>query len=146
MPFRNKHPMGTFRRGLAISPFQIPLLAYLCAEGFLVLPQADAMAREFGLQHSWSVWWFALLLIIGSGLATFSRFNANERLEEFSLILVGLAIIVAVGIQVIAKQYSLGDEAAILLGCWFRIRVLRSNRKAEKLAIQIATDSGETTN
>lgn len=146
MSFRTKRSMGTLRRGLAISPFQIPLLAYLFAEGLLLLPGADGLAKELGLQHSWSIWWFAILLIVGAGLATFSRFNANERLEEFSLILVGLAIMIAVGIQVAAKQYSLGDEVAILLGCWFRIRVLRSNRKAEKLAIQIATENGETTN
>jgi len=143
MPFRNKHPMGTFRRGLAISPFQIPLLAYLFAEGLLIMPQADAVAHELGLKHSWSIWNFAIILAIGAGLATFSRFNDNERLEEFSLILVGLAVMIAVGIQVAAHSYNLGDEAAILAGCLLRIRVLRSNRKAEKLAVQIATDEGE---
>jgi hypothetical protein len=137
--------MGAFRRGLTISPFQIPLLAYLFLEGALTATEVPALSRELELEHQWPLWNFVIALIVGAGLATVSRFNANERLEEFGLWLTALAVIIAAGIQVTAHEYSLGDEIAILLGCWLRIRVLRRSRKAERIAIKIATDNeGDT--
>ena len=143
MSIHHKHPMGTFRRGLTISPFQIPIMIWLLFAGLTILPGADKLADQLGLQHSWPIYNFSAVLIVGAGLNTFSRFNGNERLEEFSLWLVGLAVIIAVGIQVSAHTYDLADEAAILAGCLLRIRVLRKSRKAERIAIQIVTDEGE---
>lgn len=148
MSFRQKQPMGAFRRGLTISPFQIPLLAYLFIEGLLTIPAVPVAANELGLDHTWPIWNFVIVLIVGAGLATFSRFNANERLEEFGLWLTSLAVIIAVGIQLAAHQYGLGDEAAIIIGCFLRIHVLRKSRKAERIAVQIQTanhddDEGE---
>lgn len=143
MSLRHKQPMGTFRRGLTISPFQIPIMIWLLFAGLTIMPAADRLAEELGLKHSWPIWNFAALLAVGAGLNTFSRFNANERLEEFSLWLVCLAIIIAVGIQLAVHTYDLADEAAIMAGCLLRIRVLRKSRKAERLAIWIATDDGE---
>jgi hypothetical protein len=145
MSFHRKQPMGTFRRGLTISPFQIPIMIWLFFAGIMVLLGAPELVKQLGLHHSWPVYNFAIILIVGAGLNTFSRFNGNERLEEFSLWLSGLAVIIAVGIQVAAHTYDLADEAAILAGCLLRIRVLRKSRKAERIAIKIATDNeGET--
>lgn len=141
--FRTAKPMGTFRRGLTISPFQIPILAYLFFVGLTAIPSVHQISEELGLHHDWPVWNFVVVLIIGAGLATFSRFNGNERLESFSLYLVSLAIIIAVGIQLAAHQYGLGDEAAILLGCVVRIRVLSRSRKAERVAIDIVDHEGD---
>lgn len=141
MSFRHKQPMGTFRRGMTVSPFQIPLLAYLFVEGVLASFQAHALAQELGLKHDWPIWNFIIVLIVGAGLATFSRFNGNERLESFSLYLVSLAILIAGGIQVAAHQYGLGDELALLIGCVVRIRVLGRSRKAERAAIQIVAEN-----
>ena len=131
--------LGAFRRGLLISPFQIPILAYLFLEGFLTIPAIPQAAEELHVPQ-WSIWNFVVVLIIGAGLATFSRFNSNDRLEEFGLHLTGLAVTIAAIIQIIGHEYTLGDELAILVGCYLRIRVLRRNRKAEKMAIQIVTD------
>jgi hypothetical protein len=145
MSFHRNQPMGTFRRGLTISPFQIPIMIWLFYAGIAVLLSAPKLAEELGLHHSWSIYNFGVILVVGAGLNTFSRFNGNERLEEFSLWLSGLAVIIAVGIQLAAHTYDLADEAAILAGCLLRIRVLRKSRKAERIAIQIATDNeGET--
>lgn len=133
--------MGTFRKGLTISPFQIPLLAYLFLQGILIALSAGPAAEALDVP-SWSIWNFAVALIVGAGLGTFSRFNGNERLEEFSLWLVSLAAILAIGIEVTAKDYGgLGDDLAVLAGCLLRIRVLRKSRRAQKTAIQIATDN-----
>lgn len=131
--------LGAFRRGLLISPFQIPLLAYLCLEGFLTIPAIPQAARELHVP-AWSIWNFVVVLIIGAGLATISRFRENERLEEFGLYLTGLAVVIASIIQIVGHEYTLGDELAILLGCYLRIRVLRRNRVAERKAIRIFTD------
>jgi hypothetical protein len=141
--------MGTFRKGLTTSPFQIPLLVYLCIQGFLIALAVPAYAEALEVP-SWSIWNLAILLIAGGALSTFSRFNGNERLEEFSLWLVVLAAIIAVGIETASQDYAaLGDDVAILLGCVLRIRVLRKGRKAMKTAIEIATNhdnhDGETT-
>jgi hypothetical protein len=137
--------MGTFRKGLTTSPFQIPFLAYLFLQGILIMLSVPGIAH--GLQvPAWSIWNFAIVLTVGSGMATFSRFNGNERLEELSLWLVALAAIIAVGIEGTAKDYGgLGDDIAILLGCLLRIRVLRTSRKAEKVAVEIAIKNGENT-
>jgi uncharacterized membrane protein YhhN len=143
MSFRHKQPMGTFRRGMTVSPFQIPLLAYLFIEGILASTQVHAIAGELGLERDWPVWNFVIVLIVGAGLATFSRFNGNERLESFSLYLVSLAILIAGGIQITAHQYGLGDEIALLIGCAVRIRVLGRSRKAERTAIQIVNENNE---
>lgn len=143
MSFRHKQPMGTFRRGMTVSPFQIPVLAYLFFEGLASAFQVHTLAEELGLHHDWPIWNFVIVLIVGAGLATFSRFNGNERLESFSLYLVSLAIMIAVGIQVSAHQYGLGDELALLIGCVVRIRVLGRSRKAEREAIQIVNNNPE---
>lgn len=142
--YRKTKPMGTFRRGMTISPFQIPILAYLFFVGVTAIPAVHQLSTELGLKHDWPVWNFVVVLIIGAGLATFSRFNGNERLESFSLYLVSLAVIIAVGIQLSAKQYGLGDELAILTGCAVRIRVLSRSRKAERVAIDIVDHERET--
>lgn len=146
MSFRHKQPMGTFRRGMTVSPFQIPLLAYLFLEGLLASTQVPALTDELGLKRDWPVWNFVVVLIVGAGLATFSRFNGNERLESFSLYLVSLALLIAGGIQVSVGEYSVGDELAILIGCAMRIRVLSRSRKAEKVAIEIVNHDDEGDN
>lgn len=132
--------LGAFRRGLLISPFQIPILAYLFFQGFLTIPAIPVVAKELHVPE-WSIWNFVIVIVIGAGLATFSRFKENERQEEFGLHLTALAVTIAAVIQIVGHSYGLGDEIAILIGCYLRIRVLRRNRKAEKVAIQIFTDN-----
>jgi hypothetical protein len=132
--------MSTFRRGLVISPFQIPLLVYLMIEGVLLCLGAPEIAAQLTVPE-WSLWNLGIVLSIGSALATFSRFNDNERLETFGLLLVLLGVGVALGISLVAGDYHLGDEIAIGLGCWFRTRVLSKARKAEKVAIQISEET-----
>lgn len=141
--------MSTFKRGLVISPFQIPLLAYLIIEGILICLGADAAATAVDVP-AWSFWNLGLLLTGGGALATFSRFNDNERLETFGLLLVFLGIGVALGISVATKDYDVGGELAVGLGCLLRIRVLSKARQAERVAIQISgeidnNDAGEKT-
>lgn len=139
MSFRRKQPMGTFRRGLTASPFQIPLLAYLFLGGIATIPGVDELAADLHVPE-WSVWNFVVVLIVGAGLATLSRFTGNERLEEFGLWLTGLAVVISIVIQIAAHEYTLGDEAAVLLGCLLRIRTLRKARKAEHVAVQIVEE------
>jgi hypothetical protein len=140
--------MGTFRKGLTTSPFQIPFLVYLFFQGILIALAGPQYAHELGVP-TWSIYNFAAALIAGGALSTFSRFNGNERLEEFGLWLVVLAGIIAVGIESFSQDYAgLGDDIAIITGCLLRIRVLRKGRKAQKTAIEIVTDNendGETT-
>jgi hypothetical protein len=141
--------MGTFRKGLTTSPFQIPFLVYLFIQGILIALAGPQYAADLEVP-TWSIYNFAAALIAGGAISTFSRFNGNERLEEFGLWLVVLAAMIAVGIETFSKQYAgLGDDIAILLGCLLRIRVLRKGRKAQKVAVQIVTDNdnhdGETT-
>jgi hypothetical protein len=143
MSFHRKQPMGTFRRGLTVSPFQIPIMIWLLYAGITILLGAPVLTKQLELHHSWPIYNFAIILIVGAGLNTFSRFNGNERLEEFSLWLSALAIVIATGIQLTAHTYDLADEAAIFAGCLLRIRVLRKSRKAERLAIQIVTYDNE---
>lgn len=132
--------MGTFMRGLTISPFQIPLLAYLFFQALVFFPQVPAAADQLNVPQ-WSIWNFVVILGLGAGISTFSRFNGSERAEAFGLHLVMLALVVAGGIQIAGHQYGLGDEVAIFLGCWFRSRVLSKSRQAERVAIKIVNDN-----
>lgn len=131
--------MSTFKRGLVISPFQIPLLAYLVIEGILICLGAREAAMAANVPE-WSFWNLGLLLAGGGAVATFSRFNDNERLETFGLLLVLLGIVVALGISVATKDYDIGGELAVGLGCVFRARVLAKARQAEKVAIEISQE------
>lgn len=140
------HPtrLGAFRRGLLTSPFQIPLLVYLTIQGILICLNAHSFADQLGLHSNWGTWSIVnlgVILAIGGGLATFSRFNDNERLESFGLLLLILAVMLSAAISVSAHNYDLGDEVAIGTGCYLRARVLRKARKAQKVAIQINNDN-----
>lgn len=140
---KKKHPlgMGAFKRGLTISPFQIPLLVYLAIQGILICINADKVAELLGDIPTWSVLNLGALLFIGGVLATFSRFNDNERLETFGLLLTLLGLVVGVGIAIVTRRY--GDiigEVAIGLGCWLRARVLLKAQQAEKLAIKLSNN------
>lgn len=137
---RNPLGMGTFKRGLTISPFQIPIMIYLFAQGVLGAIQVKHLAELLQVPD-WTIWNFAGALIIGGGLATFSRFNENERLETVGLLFVILAVIISTGVSLYAHDYTLGDELAIGAGCLIRAWVLGKSRKAEKVAIQISGEN-----
>ena len=135
--------MGTFRRGLTISPFQIPFMIYLFLNGILTMLGAHQVATELHVPE-WSIWNFAGCLIVGGFLATFSRFNENERLETLGLMFVFLAVVIAVCVSLAAHDYNLGDEIAVGSGCLLRGWVLYRARKAEKMAVKIQANEGET--
>lgn len=134
--------MSTFKRGLMSSPFQIPLLMYLAFEGLLLCLSADTLAVQLDVPD-WSIVNLGAVLGIGAFLATLSRFNDNERLETFGLLLVLLGVFISVGVSLVAGDWNLGDEIAIGAGCVIRSWVLGQSRKAEKVAIEI---SGEIAN
>lgn len=143
---KNPIGMGTFKRGMTISPFQIPLMVYLFLEGLLVFFQVHSLAVQLDV-HDWVIWNFAGALVVGAGLATFSRFNENERLETLGLMFIFLAVVISGIVSVYAHDYNLGDELAIGTGCLVRGWVLYRSRKAEKVAIKISgenNDEGET--
>ena len=136
----SKHPAGmsTFKRGLYVSPFQIPLLVYLMVQGVLLCLGAQDVAAQLDVPV-WSILNLGAALTVGGALATFSRFNDNERLETFGLLLVLLGFLVSGGISIAIKEYGqLGGVVAIGAGCVLRARVLGKARQAEKVAIQIS--------
>ena len=135
-------PIHTFKRGLTVSPFQIPLLVYLFLEGLLVVLTTPQIAAEIGMANEqWVIYWFGAALCIGSFIATGARFTDNERWETTGLLLVLLAVILAVIIEVAIGDYlGLMDEIAVGAGAILRIRVLAKARKAQKVAIRIVDE------
>jgi hypothetical protein len=142
LPFRraNHHPtrMGGFRRGLTISPFQIPIMIYLFVQGVMTSFAVPQLAEELD-SPVWAVWNFTISLALGALLATVARVRENERMEMFGLLLTMVAIITALGIEAMAKDYlGLLDDVMIGWACYLRAKVLWKSRKAEKVAIELS--------
>lgn len=134
--------LRSFQRGLAISPFQIPIMVWLFIQGTLIMFRIPELAARFDVPE-WSLWNFCGALVLGAGVAIFSRFNENERLEAIGLCLMMLAILIIVVLSLSVGRYDLGQVTAIGLGCAFRLGVLVKSRKAQTVASEIVVEQNE---
>lgn len=139
--------LRSFQRGLTISPFQIPIMVWLLIQGILIMFRIPILAERFDVPE-WSLWNFCAALVVGAGVAVFSRFNENERLEAIGLCLMMLAIFIILVLSISVGRYDLGQVTAIGLGCAFRLHVLVKSRKAQAVATEIVAEqqneNGET--
>jgi hypothetical protein len=130
-------------RAVAVAPFEMAVMIYLLYLGIIISLSVPAVARELNIEP-WPVVTFICQIILGPALTILGRIAERERLESFGLFLVIVACFTASAITLSAGQgpVTLGDDLAIAIGAFWRIRILSKARKAERVAIEL---SGERT-